>query len=219
MAYTARVHQRQRMLGSMTMKKIFARAPSRWFIVAVMTLVPTVAFADAQADVQAAFDQVIRAGGFRAHASGRVFGPDLPAMSGSIEVVFPGRIHARTDAMEFIVTPQGAWASALGVWVPADRALLPVTAFDAAAMRKAIASIRDAHEEGTAKTSQCAARVYRFHASGQLPGADADGDMRIWICATSGKPARLEAIATGTRERLIIDFDWSRRAVVEAPEE
>lgn len=195
------------------MRSLFA-----WLAVAIVGVVPAAAHADARADVQAAFEQVIAAGGFRAQASGRVFGPDLPPVSGLIEVVFPGSIHARTDAMEFIVTPQGAWMSALGVWVPADRSLLPVTAFDAGAMRKAIASVRDAHEEGTAKMAQCAARVYRFRASGQLPGADANGDLRVWICAAGGKPARLEAIDAASRDRVILQFDWSRPPSVEAPD-
>lgn len=189
---------------------------------AALVLIPVAsmsAHADARTDVQGAFARVIDAGGFRAEASGRVFGPDLPAMSGLIEVVFPNRIHARTDAMEFIVTPQGAWVSALGVWVPADPSLLPVTAFDPAAMRKAISSIRDAREERTAKTTQCAARVYRFRASGQLPGADANGDMRVWICEGNGRPARLEAADAHSGEQLSLDFDWAHRPRVDPPDE
>lgn len=190
-----------------------------WLAGAVMLAAPMTAFADARADVQNAFGRVIDAGGFRAEASGRVFGPDSPPMSGQIDVVFPDRIHARTDAMEFVVTPAGAWVSALGVWVPADRSLLPVTTFDPAAMRKAIASIGDVREEGTSKTAQCPARVYRFRASGQLPGADANGDMRVWICETNGKPARLEAIDAHNGKELAVDFDWSHRARVDAPDE
>jgi hypothetical protein len=175
--------------------------------------------ADARSDVQAALQNVITAGGFRGHAQGHVFGPDLPAVSGEIEVVFPGRLHARTDTMEFIVTPDGAWLSALGVWVPTDRSLLPVTAFDVGAMRKAIASISDAREEGTSRTSQCSARVYRFRASGQLPGANADGDVRLWVCADSGRPARLEAVDADHSGRVSLDFDWSRRPRVAAPDD
>lgn len=185
----------------------------------LISAMPMAAHADARADVQNAFVHVVDAGGFRAEASGRVFGPDLPAMSGLIEVVFPNRIHARTDAMEFIVTPQGAWVSALGVWVPADPSLLPVTAFDPGAMRKAIASIRDAREEGTAKTAQCPVRVYRFRASGQLPGADANGDMRVWICEGNGRPARLEAVDAHNGKQLSLVFDWSHRPRVDAPDE
>lgn len=184
-----------------------------------VAVAPLAARADARADVQSAFVHVIDAGGFRAQATGRVFGPELPPVSGLIEVVFPDRIHARTDAMEFVVTPQGAWVSALGVWVPADRSLLPVTAFDASAMRKAIASIRDVREEGKAKTAQCPARVYHFRASGQLPGADANGDMRMWICEANGKPAHLEAVDARNNKQLSLDFDWSRRVRVDAPDE
>jgi hypothetical protein len=135
----------------------------------VLAFVPALAWADARTDVQAAFQRVIAAGGFRAHAEGRVFGPDLPPVSGEIEAVFPDRIHARTDTMEFIITREGAWVSAFGVWTPADRSLLPVTAFDPASMRQAVASIRDVREEGRAGLRQCASRVYRFRASGQLP--------------------------------------------------
>lgn len=184
----------------------------------ILGAAPANARADARADVQAAFEKVIAAGGFRAHANGHVFGPDLPPVSGSIEVVFPDRIHARTDSMEFIVTADGAWISAFGVWTPADSSLIPVSSFDVHAMRKAIASIRDAREEGSSKTSQCQARVYRFRASGQLPGANANGDMRVWICETDGRPARIEAVDADTGGRLSLDFDWSRRARVDAPE-
>ena len=188
-----------------------------WLVFAC-AIAPGIAYADARADVEASLQTVMAAGGFRGHAQGHVFGPDLPAVSGEIDVVFPGRVHARTDTMEFIVTPGGAWLSAFGMWTPADRSLLPVTAFDAGAMRKAIASIHDVVEEGTSRTSQCPARVYRFRASGQLPGANADGDVRLWVCDGSGKPARLEAIDAGDGGRVIFDFDWTRRAHVEAPE-
>jgi len=181
-----------------------------------MAVIP-IAHADPRANVQHSLEQVIAAGGFRAHVNGPVFGPGTPAMSGDVDVVFPDRIHARTDEIEFIVTPQGAWLSALGVWTETDRSMLPVTAFDPREMREAIASIRDAREEGTSKTAQCAARVYRFRATGQLPGAHADGDVRLWVCDGSGKPARLEATAAGEHDRLSLDFDWSRKPRVEAP--
>lgn len=186
-------------------------------VIAFIFATPVVARADARDDVQHSLQRIVAAGGFRGHVSGHVFGPDLPAMSGEVDVLFPDRIHARTDDMEFIVTPAGAWLSALGYWTPADRSLLPVTAFDPVAMRKAIASIRDAREEGTSKTAQCAARVYRFRASGQLPGANADGDVRLWACEGDGRPARLEASGNGGRGRVIVDFDWSRRPRVDAP--
>ena len=176
------------------------------------------AHADPRETVQHAFESVLAAGGFRGHAQGSVFGPGLPALSGDVDVVFPDRIHVRTDEMEFIARPEGAWISAFGLWTPTDRALLPVTAFDRSAMREAIASIRDVREEGAATTRQCAAHVFRFRSSGQLPGAGASGDVRAWVCDGSGKPARIEATDT-QRDRLVFDFDWSRRPDVAAPRE
>jgi hypothetical protein len=181
--------------------------------------VPPPAYADARGDVQAAFRKVLDAGGFRGYARGRVFGPDLPAASGEIEVVFPDRIHARTETMEFVVTSEGAWLSVLGAWAPVDRSMVPVTAFDRRAMQAAIASIHDASELGRSTLRACEARVYRFRASGQLPGASADGDMRVWVCAADGRPARLEAADANGGERLSLDFDWSRRARVDSPED
>ena len=56
------------------------------------------ASADARIDVQRALERVVAAGGFRATVNGEVFGPGTPATSGEIDVVFPDRIHARTDA-------------------------------------------------------------------------------------------------------------------------
>jgi hypothetical protein len=64
---------------------------------------------------------------------------------------------------------------------------------------------------------QCASRVYRFRASGQLPGANADGDVRLWICDADGRPARLEAVDAASGGRLSLVFDWSRRPRIEAP--
>jgi hypothetical protein len=175
------------------------------------------AHADPRSDVQQAFEQVIAADGFRAYAQGHVFGPDLPSMSGDVDVVFPDRIHARTDEMEFIALPNGAWIKALGLWTATDRSLLPVTGFDPKAMRQALASIHDVHIESGSKTSQCAAHVYRFHASGKLPGASTDGDVRAWLCDGSNRIARIEATDARTRDRVILDFDWSRRPSVQAP--
>lgn len=185
-------------------------------LVFVIAIAAARAHADARADVQTAFEKVIAAGGFRAQASGHVFGPDLPSVTGWVDVVFPDRIRARTETMEFIATPEGAWVRALGMWVPTDRSLLPVAQFDARAMRSAIASIHDVHEQGRAKTATCAARAFSFRASGQLPGARAHGDVRVWICDANGEPARLEAVDE-SGGRLTLDFDWSRRPRVDPP--
>jgi hypothetical protein len=175
------------------------------------------AHADPRANVQSAFETVLSAGGFRGVAQGNVFGPGLPSLSGEVEVVFPDRIHVRTDAIEFIALPRSAWINTFGIWTETDRSLLPVTAFDPKAMRQAIASISDVRLEGTAKMRQCAAHVYTFHSSGRLPGAGADGDLRTWLCDDSGRPARVEATDTRSADHLIVDFDWSRRPDVRAP--
>jgi hypothetical protein len=188
------------------------------FLVASLGLVLfTPVHADPRSTVQHAFESVMAAGGFRGYAQGHVFGPGLPAMSGEVEVVFPNRIHVNTGDLEFVALPQAAWIKTFGVWTQTDRSLLPVTAFDVGAMRQAIASIKDVVAEGTASTNQCAAHVYRFHSSGRLPGGGGDGNLRTWLCDDSGRPARLEASDLHSAERVIFDFDWSRRASVRAP--
>ena len=172
--------------------------------------------ADARAVVQHAFASVLEAGGFRGQGRGNVLGPGLPELSGEVEVVFPDRIHVRSDALEFIALRDRAWIDAFGVWTPTDRSLLPVTAFDVAAMRRAIASITDVRAEGAARMRQCAAHVFAFRSSGRLPGAAMRGDLRAWICDASGRPARVEANDAGG-DHLVFDFDWTRRATVSAP--
>ena len=169
--------------------------------------------------VQRAFDLVLAAGGFRGHAQGNIFGPGAPAISGEVDVVFPDRIHVRTDATEFIVLPGQAWVSAFGLWTPADPALLPVTAFDVAAMRRAIGSIHDVRDEGAATAKTCAAHVYRFRSSGRLPLAATDGDVRAWICDGSDRLARVEAAQSGGEGNVVFDFDWTRRPDVHAPQD
>ncbi len=173
--------------------------------------------ADPRADLQQSFEQLLAGGGFRGIAQGRVFGPELPAITGDVEVQFPDRIHASTENMEFIAIGERAWISVAGLWTSVDRSLVPVSAFDLRAARQAIASIRDARIEGTAKAHQCATHVYAFRAHGQLPGASASGDLRAWRCDDSGRLARLEATDAHTRERVIFDFDWTQRAHVSAP--
>ena len=166
--------------------------------------------------MQDALERVVAAGGFVAEVNGAVFGPGTPATAGDIDVVFPDRIHARTEAIDFIATPAGAWINLFGVWTSVDRDQIPVTAFSPSAMRKAIASISDVRAQGSVMTTACLQHVYRFRASGQLPGAQADGDARIWICEKDGRAMRLEATsADGARLDLV--FDWSRRARVDAP--
>lgn len=172
--------------------------------------------ADSRGDVQAAFRNVLATGWFRADAWGRVFGPELPSVSGEIEAVLPDRIRVRSSGLEFIALPDAAWTNAFGTWVPTDRTMLPVTSFDPAEMRRAIESIHDVHREGHAVMEACTADVYRFRASGQLPGAVADGDMRLWVCRDDHRPARLEA-DDGAGGRITVLFDWSRPAEVRAP--
>jgi hypothetical protein len=181
------------------------------------TALPALSHADPRADVQRALERVVASGGFRAEVTGAVFGPGTPATSGDIDVVFPDRIHARTEAIDFIATPEGAWINLFGVWTPVDRDAVPVTAFSPNAMRKAIASIDDVHAAGSVMTNRCEQHIYRFRASGQLPGATADGDAKIWICETDGRPARLEAADATGDGRISLVFDWSRAARVDAP--
>jgi hypothetical protein len=192
----------------------------RWkmLLAIAMLALPLAASADPRNDVQRALERIVAAGGFRADVNGAVFGPGTPATSGTIDVVFPDRIHARTEMIDFITTPEGAWINLFGVWTPVDSDRIPVTAFSRSAMRKAIASIGDVHVEGTVITNRCEHQIYRFRASGQLPGATADGDARIWVCTNDGRPARLEATDTSSGGRINLVFDWSRPAHVEVPE-
>lgn len=183
-----------------------------------MLALPLAARADPRADVQQALERIVAAGGFRANVTGAVFGPGTPATSGTIDVLFPDRIHARTEVIDFITTPEGAWINLFGVWTPVDRDRIPVTAFSRSAMRKAIASIGDVRAEGTVMTNRCEEHIYRFRASGQLPGATADGDAKIWVCANDGRPVKLEATDATSGGRINLAFDWSRRPEVEAPE-
>lgn len=187
-------------------------------VVAALLAVPALAQTDPRTDVQRALERIVAGGGFRAAVTGAVFGPGTPVTTGEIDVVFPDRIHARTEMIDFITVPEGAWINLFGVWTPVDRDRIPVTAFSRSAMRKAIASIGDVRAEGTVMTNRCEERIYRFRASGQLPGATADGDARIWICASDGRPVRLEATDAASGGRINLVFDWSRAASVEAPE-
>ncbi|HVT31854.1 MAG TPA: hypothetical protein VHE32_04370 [Rhodanobacteraceae bacterium] len=178
---------------------------------------PPCASADARTDVQDALERIVAAGGFRANVSGPVFGPGMPPTSGTIEVVFPDRIRARTGLIDFVTLPSGAWIDVLGVWTPVTRDAIPVTAFSVAGIERTIASVRDVREEGRVRSPSCELRVYRFRASGQLPGAMADGDAKIWICPLDGLPSKIEA-DDADGGRLVVAFDWSRPARVEAPE-
>jgi len=182
-----------------------------------LLMAPLVASADPRADVQRALERIVAAGGFRADVTGAVFGPGTPATSGTIDVLFPDRIHARTEVIDFVTTPEGAWINLFGVWTEVDREQIPVTAFAPGAMRKAIASIDGVRPEGSVMTTACEQRIYRFRASGQLPGAQANGDVRIWICDKDGRPARLEATDAESGTKINVAFDWSRQPVVEAP--
>jgi hypothetical protein len=187
-------------------------------LAATMLALPLAAMADPRTDVQRALERIVASGGFHADVNGAVFGPGTPATSGTIDVVFPDRIHARTEMIDFITTPEGAWINLFGAWTPVDSDRIPVTAFSRAAMRKAIASIADVRAVGTVMTNRCEERIYSFRASGQLPGATADGDARIWICANDGRPVKLEATDAASGGRINLSFDWSRPARVEAPE-
>jgi hypothetical protein len=192
----------------------------RWKVLLAMAAfaLPLAALADPRTDVQRALERVVAAGGFRAEVTCAVFGPGTPVTSGDIDVVFPDRIHARTEMIDFITMPEGAWVNLFGAWTPVDRDQVPVTAFSPKAMRKAIASIGDVRAEGTIMTNRCEQQIYRFRASGQLPGATAGGDARIWICTNDGRPARLEATDASSGGRINLVFDWSRPARVEAPQ-
>lgn len=172
---------------------------------------------DPRTTVQHAFTAVLAAGGFRGQAQGNVFGPDVAPLSGEVDVVLPDRIHVRTGAIEFIAVAGDAWINAFGIWAPTDRSLLPITSFDIAAMRKAIASIDGVRAEGTAHAGGCAAHVFAFRSRGQLPGAATAGNVRAWICDGNGRLARVDA-SDAQGSRLVFEFDWTHRAEVHAPD-
>jgi hypothetical protein len=187
----------------------------------VLAVAATAAFAapaDPRTEVQQALNRVVSARGFVAHVNGHVFGPNLPATEGNIDVLFPDRIHARTGTIDFVTTPAGAWINLFGAWTEVDRDQIPATAFAPSAMRKAIASIDGVRAEGSVMTTACEQRIYRFRASGQLPGARANGDVRLWVCDKDGRPAKLEATDAESGAKINVAFDWSRAPVVEAPE-
>ena len=186
-------------------------------VLAAAATASSAASVDPRTEVQEALGRVVAARGFVAHVNGHGFGPGLPATAGDIDVLFPDRIHARTETIEFVSTPAGAWINLFGVWTEVDREQIPVTAFAPGAMRKAIASIDGVRPEGSVMTTACEQRIYRFRASGQLPGAQANGDVRIWICDKDGRPARLEATDAESGTKINVAFDWSRQPVVEAP--
>jgi hypothetical protein len=186
-------------------------------VVAAAALAASIAHADPRTDVQGALTRIVDAGGFVAHVNGHVFGPGLPVTSGDIDVLFPDRIHARTETIDAVMTPAGAWVNLFGAWTEVDREQIPVTAFSPSAMRKAIASIDGVRAEGSVMTTACEQRIYRFRANGQLPGAQANGDVRLWICDKDGKPERLEATDAESGAKINVVFDWSRRPLVEAP--
>jgi hypothetical protein len=181
-----------------------------------LALAMSPARADPRADVQAALRNAVATGWFHARTWGRIFGPDLPALAGEVAAVLPDRIRVRSSGLEFIALPDAAWTNAFGTWVATDRAMLPVTSFDPAEMGRAIDAIRDVRREGHAVMDACTADVYRFRASGQLPGAVADGDIRLWVCRDDRRPARLEA-DDGAGGRITVLFDWSRPVEVRAP--
>jgi outer membrane lipoprotein-sorting protein len=187
-------------------------------VLAVVATAASPAHADPRSAVQDALGRVVSAGGFVAHVNGHVFGPGMPVTTGDIDVLFPDRIHARTEAIDFVSTPAGAWVNLFGVWTEVDREQIPITAFEPGPMRKAIASIGEVRAEGSVMTTACEQHIYRFRATGQLPGAQANGDARIWICEKDGRPARLEATDADSGAKLNVAFDWSRRPLVEAPE-
>ncbi len=170
--------------------------------------------------MQAALERVVAAGGFVAHVNGQVFGPGTPVTAGVIDVVFPDRIHARTEMIDFISMPDGAWINLFGIWTPVDRDQIPITSFakprDAQGDRvdRRCARGRLGHDQRAAsRISTASARRV------SCPGAEANGDARIWICAKDGRPARLEAIDAGSGAKLDVVFDWSRRAHVESPDD
>ena len=186
-------------------------------VLAIAATASSAAPVDPRTEVQEALGRVVAARGFVAHVNGHVFGPGLPATAGDIDVLFPDRIHARTETIDFVSTPAGAWINLFGVWTEVDRDQIPVTAFAPGAMRKAIASIDGVRSEGSVMTTACEQRIYRFRASGQLPGAQANGDVRIWICDRDGRPAKLEATDAQSGTKINVAFDWSRAPEVEAP--
>ncbi len=188
----------------------------RLLLLPVFAVIPVLAHADARADVQRAFERILSAGGFVAHASGNVFGPGTPLIDGDIEVIFPDRIRATTSGLTFIVTPHGAWAETFGHWTPVSRDLVPIAPFDPAAMRAAIASIRDVREVGRSKSGACPATVYRFISSGQLPTATVDGTVRAWVCDGSHRLSRVEA-TDRSGGQIVVVFDLGRKPRVDAP--
>ena len=117
------------------------------------------ASADPRADLQRAFEGVLAAGGFRGRAGPRAFGPGLPPLAGEVDAVSGS--HSRTNRRDRVHRPTTAPGSTRSAsWTPTDRSPLPVTTFDMAATRRAIAfDQRCAHRRHGENESMRGARV------------------------------------------------------------
>jgi hypothetical protein len=175
----------------------------------------TCAFADARADVMAAFEAAMAKKSYRAVSVSEHKGKTFESQ---IQVELPGSFHIKSPESEVIVLPAGTWMNAGGQWMklPMDMSKM-IQGISLQAMKEGANLVQDVRELPDSTVEGCAASNYAYRTSGKVMGFNADADVELSVCDGSGLPIRIVSADPKGKSRTTITYDYEAPVEIRAP--
>ena len=161
--------------------------------------------ADARADLLAAYEKAMAETSYRVVTTSQLKGKPVQT---TIDVQLPASFHMRNPEVEMIVLPGATWMKQGGQWMkmPMDMSAM-VKNMTLQAMKDGMNLIKDVRETGTTTIDGCESTTYAYRTEGKIMGVEANADLEVSICESTGLPVRAVSNDGNTRTEIAYDYE------------
>lgn len=174
--------------------------------------------ADAQQEIHAAFEAMVKAGKFR--TTGTTDAPRGGPQKNTVEVVWPDRFHMTSEQTEVIIVPGSTYMKQGGKWqqLPVDMSRM-IERFKPQAMKEAFVNTSNVKAIGDSTVNGHAVRGYEYDTTVKVAGVTASSHAKLWVDKDTGLPTRMESDgeAMGHKSHNVNDYEFDAGIRVEAP--
>jgi hypothetical protein len=172
------------------------------------------AHADARADLLAAYEKAMAETSYRVVTTSQLKGKPVQT---TIDVQLPASFHMKNPDVEMIVLPGATWMNQGGQWMkmPMDMSAM-VKGMTLQAMKDGADLIKDVRATGTETIDGCESTTYAYRTEGKIMGVDANADVEVSICETTGLPVR--AVSSDGKTRTEIAYDYETKVEIRPPQ-
>ncbi len=178
------------------------------------------AFADAKADVIAAWDAMVKA---RSYSTNVVTTAGDQVITQTVDVIFPDSTRIVGGPLgDVVVTPEGAWQKAPGKeWAVAPDYIGTMTRqfMGKAFLDQAKAGVTEAKALPDSTLGGRAVKVYQVEQTITVMGIQSESSTRLYVDASSGRPVRqeIDSVAMGKSSKVVQDISYVPDLKIESP--